>query len=667
MGLYENINTKKIDIFSELFMTDNSSNKKNVENFQTESMVHKLKTVKKKKKKQLNNFKNIEELQNIHQITNNEDNIEQPTIVEDFQQYAYEKYSQHDIYKKNCDPNLYDGCDSVNENKNNADDPRAKLIALINEAFSYVDKETYSLADTIRKALSFEEFTKKQKTPPKWLRDLQSKSKEVSYQAGKIGKGISENERKKMQEADLKMKAYSLGIEPKDVTPEKLNELKFTIQNEGSDTMTLKKYMSWFLSIIVSCFAVYNWFFVMYYKDDNDKRVDLFDISRRGLYQAKKNNYFLKLIYMFFQFAMFIPEKFELYFVKNIPDMFSKIMNPSFCFITLFFALIYFLNNCLGMAKMFIIDSIMLDLKNFIVAILNTIVVFLFGIHMVSFEFYFDIPYMVQEAQKMAIMSTVGILFMIFFRIIHFVIILFISVPVGGVLLMLYVLFTSFFGIFAYSGFNPKEIINKIIEINKFTSFKSKDYVSECDEPSIFDRFIRIVNYISDFFYKYCFWIAFLYMLIYASVDYWQNIKAPLLKTSLLCINSMLILLFSVLCYTSYKSKNNNNDSNVDKQDKPTNINENIYKEKVNKIIEQATKSTVEPSRPQPDDVNSVKAPFQENIKLATATATAAAPFLQDIKLSTPTVPFIDDINSATEPLQEFQTQMNDNSDLQKI
>ena len=274
---------------------------------------------------------------------------------------------------------------------------------------------------------------------------------------------------------------------------------------------------------------------------------------------------------------------------------------------------------------------------------------------------------MVQEAQKMAIMSTVGILFMIFFRIIHFVIILFISVPVGGVLLMLYVLFTSFFGIFAYSGFNPKEIINKIIEINKFTSFKSKDYVSECDEPSIFDRFIRIINYISDFFYKYCFWIAFLYMLIYASVDYWQNIKAPLLKTSLLCINSMLILLFSVLCYTSYKSKNNNNDSNVDKQDKPTNINENIYKEKVNKIIEQATKSTVEPSRPQPDDVNSVKAPFQENIKLATATATAAAPFLQDIKLSTPTVPFIDDINSATEPLQEFQTQMNDNSDLQKI
>ena len=59
MGLYENINTKKIDIFSELFMTDNSSNKKHINDFQTESMVHKLKTIKKKKKKQLNNFKNI--------------------------------------------------------------------------------------------------------------------------------------------------------------------------------------------------------------------------------------------------------------------------------------------------------------------------------------------------------------------------------------------------------------------------------------------------------------------------------------------------------------------------------------------------------------------------------------------------------------------------------
>ena len=659
MGIYENINIKKIDIFSELFMTDNSSNKKQTDDFQTESMVHKLKTIKKKKKKQLNNFKNIEELQNIHEQHINNDNEngqqEQPPIVEGFQQYAFEKYSQHDIYKKNCDPNLYDGCDSVKENKNNADDPRSKIIGAINKAFNFVDKNTYSLADTIRKALSFEQFNKK-KIPPKWLRDFETKRKEVSYQASKIGKGITENERKKMQEADLQLKAYSLGIDPKDATPEKLNEVRFTIQNEGSDTLILKKYMSWFLSIIVSCFAVYNWFFVMYYKDDNNKRIDLFDITRRGLYVAKKNNYFLKLIYMFFQFAMFIPEKFELYFVKNIPDMFSKIMNPSFCFITLFFALIYFLNNCLGMAKMFIIDSIMLDLKNFIVAILNTIVVFLFGIHMVSFEFYLDIPYMVQEAQKMAIMSTVGILFMIFFRIIHFVIILFISVPVGGVLLMLYVLFTSFFGIFAYSGFNPKEIINKIIEINEFTSFKSKDHINECDEPSIFDRLIRIINYISDFFYKYCFWIAFLYMLIYASVDYWQNINAPLLKTSLMCINSMLILLFSVLCYSSYIA-NNKKDTNGDKSDKPTDINEKVYKEKVNKIIEEAKKPIAQPPVAPKNDINSVTAPFQDinqNIKLATA----AAPFLQDIDSTTAvkTAPFV------TEPFEELQNQFNENA-----
>jgi hypothetical protein len=598
MGLYENINTKKIDIFSELFMPDNSSNKKHIENFQTESMVHKLTTIKKKKKKQLNNFKNIEELQNIHQepeITQNkitQNKNKEPPIIEGYQQYAYEKYKQKDIYKKNCDPNLYDGCDSVNENKNNADDPRARLIGVINKAFQFFDEKTYLLADTIRKALSFEQFNKK-KIPPKWLRDFETKRKEVSYQASKIGKGISENERKKMREADLQLKAYSLGIDPKEATPEKLNELRFTIQNEGSDTMILKKYISWFVSIVFSCFAVYNWFFVMYYRNKEDNsRVNLFDITRRGLYNAKKNNYFLKLIYMFFQFAMFIPEKFELYFVKNIPDMFSKIMNPSFCFMTLFFGLIYFINNCMSMAKMFIVDSIMLDLRNFIVAALNTIVVFLFGIHMVTFEFYFDVPYMIQEAQKMAVMSTLGIFFMIFFRIIHFVIILFISVPVGGVLLMLYVLFTSLFGIFAYSGFNPKEIIKKIIEINKFTSFKSEEEKTECDEPSIFDRFIRIINYVSDFFYKYCFWIAFIYMLIYASIDYMSNIKAPLLKTSLLCINAMLILLFAVLCYTSFKNKTKNEEPPpveakevVDKE---------VYKKKVNKIVEEAKKTAEE-------------------------------------------------------------------------
>jgi hypothetical protein len=615
MGLYEKTNTKKIDIFSELFMPAKSSEKKQINNFQTESMAYKLKTIKKKKNRQLNNFKNIEELQNIH-----ESKKEESPVVEGYQEYAYQKYKQNDIYKKNCDPNLYDGCDSVSENKNRADDPRLKIIGIINKAFQFVDEKTYLLADTIRKTLSFDQFSKK-KIPPKWLRDFETKRKDLSYQAGKIGKGISENERKKMKEADLQLKAYSMGIDPKEATPEKLNELRFTIQSEGSDTMILKQYISWFLSIVFSCFAVYNWFFVMYYRNKEDNsRVKLFDITRRGLYQAKKDNYLLKLIYMFFQFAMFIPEKFELYFVKNIPDMFSKIMNPSFCFMTLFFGLIYFVNNCMSMARMFIIDSIMLDLQNFIVAALNTIVVFLFGIHMVTFEFYFDVPYMIQEAQKMAIMSTVGLLFMIFFRIIHFVIILFISVPVGGILLMLYVLFTSLFGIFAYSGFNPKEIINKIIEINKFTSFKSEKDKTECGEPSIFDRFIRIINYVSDFFYKYCFWIAFLYMLIFASIDYMNNIKAPLLKTSLLCINSMLILLFAVLCYTSFKNKTKN------EEPPPTEakevVDKEIYKSKISKIIQEAKKTVdeyknitthnVPPSAPFLDEYENIKSEIVE-------------------------------------------------------
>ena len=611
MGLYENINTKKIDIFSELFMTDNSSNKKNTENFQTESMVHKLKTIKKRKKKQLNNFKNIEELQNIHEgfdinqeKDQEKDKEKEKPIIEGYQQYAYEKYSQHDIYKKNCDPNLYDGCDSVNENKNNADDPRAKIIGAINKAFKFVDEKTYLLADTIRKALSFEQFNKK-KIPPKWLRDFETKRKEIGYQADKIGKGISEKERKKAQEADLQLKAYALGIDPKDATPEKLNELKFTIQSEGSDTLILKKYISWFLSIIVSCFAVYNWFFVMYFKDNDGKRVELIDITRKRLYQAKKNNYFLKLIYMFFQFAMFIPEKFELYFVKNIPDMFSKIMNPSFCFIILFFTLIYFLNNTLGMAKMFIVDSIMLDLRNFIVAGLNTAIVFLFGIHMVSFEFYFDVPWIIQEYQRIAVMSTIGMFFMIFFRILHFVIILFISVPVGGVLLMLYVLFNSFFSILYHRLFNDafkdKTYYGIFEEINDFI-LKTNKMKTDCDNPSIFDKFAQIINYVSDIFCKYSFHFAFLYMLVYSIIDYMSNIKAPLLKTSLLCINSMLILIFSVLSVSTYMKNNENKLKNgeTDTKAKETLSDDRInqYKSKVEQEINEATNQVREPSAP---------------------------------------------------------------------
>ena len=588
-------------------MTDNSSNKKNTENFQTESMVHKLKTIKKKKKKQLNNFKNIEELQNIHEgidINQEKEKEKEKPIIEGYQQYAYEKYSQHDIYKKNCDPNLYDGCDSVNENKNNADDPRAKIIGAINKAFKFVDEKTYLLADTIRKALSFEQFNKK-KIPPKWLRDFETKRKEIGYQAGKIGKGISEKERKKAQEADLQLKAYSLGIDPKDATPEKLNELKFTIQSEGSDTLILKKYISWFLSIIVSCFAVYNWFFVMYFKDNDGNRVELIDITRKRLYQAKKNNYFLKLIYMFFQFAMFIPEKFELYFVKNIPDMFSKIMNPSFCFIILFFTLIYFLNNTLGMAKMFIVDSIMLDLRNFIVAGLNTAIVFLFGIHMVSFEFYFDVPWIIQEYQRIAVMSTIGMFFMIFFRILHFVIILFISVPVGGVLLMLYVLFNSFFSILYHRFFNDafkdKTYYGIFEEINEFI-LKTNKMKTDCDNPTIFDKFAQIINYVSDIFCKYSFHFAFLYMLVYSIIDYMSNIKAPLLKTSLLCINSMLILIFSVLSVSTYmknnENKSNNDKTNMEAKEKINDERIKAYKEKVQKDIDDAANPIKKPSAP---------------------------------------------------------------------
>jgi hypothetical protein len=62
---------------------------------------------------------------------------------------------------------------------------------------------------------------------------------------------------------------------------------------------------------------------------------------------------------------------------------------------------------------------------------------------------------------------------------------------------------------------------------------------------------IFTINAIGDFGYKYCLWIAFIYMFFISMFDY-ISIKTYLLRTSLLVINAVLILTLCGLSYVQY-------------------------------------------------------------------------------------------------------------------
>ena len=463
---------------------DNSSRKtfsetNNALNFQTENMVHKIKTVHKNKKK--HNYKNIEPLENIHD-TNNDSFPEREPIIEGLAVFPVATFSEDDWTKAD---DIYEG-----GNKSNPLTTKLSLADIINAMYEYVNNLTTKTAETIVKVLSVK-------------------------------------------------------------------------KHKSSDIPIIKKYVCWSLSIGAASIAVFNWVFLMFYKE-YDERIELYDISRERLHNAGIMNKFYALLDFLFDIPLFFPEKIQTVFVKDGPDFLSNFVNITICFILIFVYLTKFFYTSASSIRTFFIDTVSFNM-------LNPILSFMYGatflLYILSFFEFQPISAALNIAKLVAgfpaslLMPFISNLIKIFFLMMF-------AVPIAAILCLVYIFIFSFFGIPLLSKYGFFETISKMYKyMDKHKLPVKKD--TPCNPLSFFERILNSFAIIFDFVYKNAIQLSIIVMLIYGIIDYATNIKGPFLKLILLLLNCILIVALGIYSYLNYSATEPDDDVDKSKNDGP--------------------------------------------------------------------------------------------------
>ena len=88
----------------------------------------------------------------------------------------------------------------------------------------------------------------------------------------------------------------------------------------NSDKGHLKKYINWMLAIIVASIGVYNWCFIMFYRDVSNTRVKAWNVPRDDIAKKAALNPFYWIINMFTDIPLFFTDFFKKYIIDWIPD-----------------------------------------------------------------------------------------------------------------------------------------------------------------------------------------------------------------------------------------------------------------------------------------------------------------------------------------------------------
>jgi hypothetical protein len=178
------------------------------------------------------------------------------------------------------------------------------------------------------------------------------------------------------------------------------------------------------------------------------------------------------------------------------------------------------------------------------------IVVYLFFAGLITIDFYGMIK---TYKNILSIVANPTMVFIIVIcHIVRFLFAMLCTVPLGGFLVMVYIALYSLFAIPIYSkNINPLPIRKAIWEYIKPSREFLREKETPCRKFTFWENMIFTINAIGDFGYKYCLWIAFIYMFFISMFDY-ISIKTYLLRTSLLVINAVLILTLCGLSYVQY-------------------------------------------------------------------------------------------------------------------
>jgi len=327
---------------------------------------------------------------------------------------------------------------------------------------------------------------------------------------------------------------------------------------KDADILVVKKYVCWSLSIIAASIAVFNWVFLMFYKEYGE-RIELYDISREMLHNAGLINKFYALMDFLFDIPIFFPEKIQTIFVKDGPDFISNYVNISFCFILILGGLTKFFYTSASSMRNGLIDMASFNMSNPILSFMYGTTFLLYILSFFEFQpisAALNVAKLVSGFPASLIMPFISNIFKIFFLMMF-------SVPIAAIFCFLYIIVFSFFGIPLLSKYGFFETITKIrqyIDKNKLPIKKD----TTCNPLSFFDKIVNNLSIGIDFLYKYAIQLSSIVMLIYGIVDYSTNIKGPALKLILLIINCMIIAVLGVSSFNDYSMNTDVDESVVD-------------------------------------------------------------------------------------------------------
>uniref|UniRef100_A0A6C0I3B5 Uncharacterized protein n=1 Tax=viral metagenome TaxID=1070528 RepID=A0A6C0I3B5_9ZZZZ len=316
-----------------------------------------------------------------------------------------------------------------------------------------------------------------------------------------------------------------------------------------NDFQEVKKHLSWFTAVTVSCYFVYNWYFLLIY--ENPIRFkngpDTLDLSMQAMKERAKTNPVFVLFNIFFSCSWIFVAIVDQYFIKLPVSIITHYMNSTLCFCLFFFFCIQVCYYYPFFLKTFIVDSLRFNWKNTWIITMTTLAMVYYIINCLDPEN--PIPWI-------TIFGISVILGIILFLVLGIFIGLF-AAPVAGMFLFAYFFLYSNFAIFIYGIANVRNVFSIFGSIEEHAKVvKSKIKKGTDALPNtLMERFWLAVNDIMDFLYHYIFYVAYLIILFYASVDYQSKIESRTLKSGLILVNMTLLLIICTMCLSDFYSR----------------------------------------------------------------------------------------------------------------
>jgi hypothetical protein len=323
---------------------------------------------------------------------------------------------------------------------------------------------------------------------------------------------------------------------------------------EKSDVLVVKKYIGWFETILLSYFACYNWFFLMYYRYNHNDNVepellghryktpilDTYDFQNKSFSRIDFWGMIYKFINYFFIYCLMFVEYLQNIMMEKIPNISKIIFNLKGCFIIVFIIMLFFIQYCSQWLFNFLKDILKGNTNNIVIGMMFFILIlgYFFGTY--NFGYIVKTPGYTFHSFADFFM---GLPFSIITAFLRFIFIMLTSVPIGGILCVFYILYQSFFGILFNVGItdffgitsNQKNMFEKINEYIKDNNESKKSPIKNA------------LNFIVDrFLYSNVLSITFMIIFICAIADY---IKPTFIKNDNLRFNLIIITISFILFF----------------------------------------------------------------------------------------------------------------------